>query len=118
MTEDELLELARECTRSLIESDIAAIKQGDSSSMSYFWDLCYEKVDVIKGDDALRDQLWAMVCTELEEVQINYLLKGETAKDGELRRVRLERERARLKLIAAEGQYAELDRRFRALEGS
>ena len=116
MIDEELLDLARECVRRVVENDILAIRQMDSASMHAFWDLCSDAYEAVRGDDALRDRLWGMVGDELADVQINYLLKGETAKDGAIRRVRLDRERARLKVLHAESEFANLDAQLRALE--
>jgi hypothetical protein len=116
INEDDLLELARECARRVVENDILAVRQGQSGSLHGIWSLCPEAYAVIEDDADLRDRLLDMIGTELEEVQINYLLRGETAKDGHRRRLSLDRERARLRLIEAESRYANLDAQFRALE--
>lgn len=116
ITDDGLLNLARECARRVVENEILAIRQAEAPTMHAFWDLCPEASELAGDDAELRDRLWNTVCMELEGVHINYLLRGETAKDGHRRRLRLERERARLQLEAAQRRYSELDSAYAALE--
>lgn len=115
MTDEELLELARECAQAVIESDIQAIKQGDT--MSNLWLLHARASALAEDDDDLRDLLWDAVAQELSEVKITYQLRGETALAGERRRVLIERVRAQSALNTAQRKVDDLTERLRLLGG-
>lgn len=117
MTEPvDVLELARECARRVIENEILAIHQGDV--LNHVWDLCPGAYRVIEGDVELRDQLWEAICQELRDAQVTYLLKDETARGGELRRVSLELKNAHLRLVEAQWHYDEFSVRYVNLGGT
>jgi hypothetical protein len=115
MNDDEILDTARQCARKLVEHGIAVITQGDD--LHFLWDLCPEVWEQVKHDIDLMDAIRSMVAIELSEVRVSCLLRGETAKDGERRRVMIERMRAKAELNTAQDRYDRLTARLAQLGG-
>lgn len=97
-------EFARECARKYIENQIYAIQHDDPERL---WDVVPEAWHATRNDDEAGDELWGLVCAELEDATITFSLKGETAADAE-------RERRRADAVRLHGIVVEAQRKYDA----